>query len=187
MPSPDRPPPPPPTRVEAVIERALFGSRWLLAPLYLGLAVGMLLLLAKFVLSAVDLVMHGLVGSEDHLIVGVLGLIDICLVANLVLMVMVSGYDEFVSRLGLDAHRDRPVWMEGVGFKELKLKLMTSIVAISAIHVLEDFMNAPSLADRDLAWRGGLHLLFIVSAVLLALMDRISHVPLSHVPPGDGH
>ena len=170
------------TRVEAAFERLLFSSRWLLAPLYLGLAIGLALLLGKFALVAVDLVLHGLSGSEDHLIVGVLGLIDISLTANLVLMVMLSGYDEFVSRLKLDDHPDRPAWMDRVGFKELKLKLMTSIVAISAIHVLEDFMNAPSLADRDLAWRAGLHLLFIISTVLLAVVDRISHAP-----PGEGH
>lgn len=170
------------TRIELAFERTLFASRWLIAPFYLGLAVSLALLLCKFTLSAVDLILHGLWGSEEHLIVGVLGLIDVSLMGNLVLMVMFAGYENFVSRLDLQNHPDRPSWMGRVGFGELKLKLMTSIVAISAIHVLEEFMNAPQLADRDLAWRAGLHILFVISGVLLALMDRISHDPA-----GEGH
>lgn len=173
---------PRPSRLETMFERLLFSSRWLLAPFYLGLAVSLALLLCKFTLSAVDLVLHGLTGSEDHLIVGVLGLIDVSLMGNLVLMVMFAGYENFVSRMDLHDHPDRPSWMGRVGFGELKLKLMTSIVAISAIHVLEDFMNAPNLKDRELAWRAGLHILFIISGVLLAWMDR-----LSHDPSGEGH
>jgi uncharacterized protein (TIGR00645 family) len=169
-------------RLEGALEGLLFGTRWLLAPFYLGLALGLVLLLCKFALSTVDLILHGLQADQDHLIVAVLGLVDISLMANLVLMVMFAGYENFVSRLDLHNHPDRPTWMGHVGFGELKLKLMTSIVAISAIHVLEDFMNAPGLLDRDLAWRAGLHLLFIVSGVLLALMDRISRGST-----GEGH
>lgn len=170
------------SRFATALERLLFGSRWLLAPFYLVLPVSLLVLLYRFALSTVDLVRHGMSGGDDHLIIAVLGLIDISLVANLVFMVMVSGYENFVSRLDLHEHPDRPSWMARIGFGEIKLKLMTSIVAISGIHVLEDFMNAPSLADRDLAWRAGMHLLFVVSGVLLALMDRISHDPA-----GEGH
>ncbi len=162
-------------RVETTFERLLFTSRWLLAPFYLGLAISLGVLLLKFTVSAVDLMMHSLSGSQDHLIVGVLGLIDVSLMANLVLMVMFAGYENFVSRMDMQDHPDRPEWMGTVGFGDLKLKLMTSIVAISAIHVLEDFMNTPNLSDRDLAWRAGLHFLFILSGVLLALMDRLSH------------
>lgn len=173
---------PRPSRLETLFERLLFSSRWLLAPFYLGLAISLGALLYKFTLSAVNLISHGLSGSEDHLIVGVLGLIDVSLMGNLVLMVMFAGYENFVSRMDLHDHPDRPTWMGRVGFGELKLKLMTSIVAISAIHVLEDFMNVPTLTDRELAWRAGLHVLFILSGVLLALMDRISHDP-----GGEGH
>lgn len=169
-------------RFVTALERLLFGSRWLLAPFYLVLPVSLLVLLYRFARSTLDLVLHGMSGGDDHLIIAVLGLIDISLVANLVFMVMVSGYENFVSRLDLHEHADRPSWMARIGFGEIKLKLMTSIVAISGIHVLEDFMNAPSLADRDLAWRAGMHLLFVVSGVLLALMDRISHDPA-----GEGH
>lgn len=152
----------------------LFGTRWLLAPFYIGLAIGLVLLLAKFVQSTIELVLHGFPGNDDHLIVAILSLVDLSLVANLVLIVMLSGYETFVSRLPIDDHPDKPTWIGHVGFGELKLKLMTSVVAISAIHVLEDFMNTATLTDRDLAWRAGLLLLFAVSGVLLAVMERIS-------------
>ncbi len=164
------------------METVLFASRWLLAPFYLGMIAGLGLLLGKFVQDAAELVLHGLGGSEDHLIIAVLGLVDLSLMANLVLMVMFSGYENFVSRLHAGEHPDRPAWIGHTGFGELKLKLMTSIVAISAIHLLEDFMNAPALPDRDLAWRGGLHVVFVVSGVLLAVMDRVSRAP-----SGPGH
>ena len=166
-----------PNRIEFLFERLLFTSRWLLAPFYFGLACSLVLLLIKFGRAAIGLAAYGLTGTDEHIIIGVLGLIDVSLMANLVLMVMFAGYENFVSRMDLHDHPDRPAWMGRVGFGELKLKLMTSIVAISAIHVLEDFMNTANISDRNLAWRAGLHLLFIVSGVLLALMDRIAHVP----------
>ena len=158
--------------VEGIFERLLFASRWIAAPIYIGLTVALLLVLGKFAVTMIDLV-RGFGGSLDHLIVGVLGLVDLSLVANLVLMVMLAGYENFVSRLDLADHPDRPAWMGRIGFGEIKLKLLASIVAIAAIHVLEDFMNTGDLADRVLAWRAGLLLLFVISGVLLALMDRI--------------
>ena len=162
------------SRAERILENALFGSRWLLAPFYIGLTISLAVLLGSFAWSTVDLFLHGIQGSQDHLIIAVLGLIDLSLMANLVLIVMFAGYENFVSRVDQRDHPDRPSWMGHVGFGELKLKVMASIVAISAIHLLEDFMNTPSLADRDLAWRAGLHGVFVVSGLLLALMDRIS-------------
>ena len=157
---------------ERLIERLLFATRWIAAPIYVGLAAALLLVLAKFIVGVVDLA-RDFRGNLDHLIIGILGLVDLSLVANLVLMVMLAGYENFVSRLDLADHPDRPSWMGRIGFGEIKLKLLASIVAIAAIHVLEDFMNTGDLADRVLAWRAGLLLLFVVSGVLLALMDRI--------------
>ena len=161
-------------RAERMLEAMLFGSRWLMAPFYVGMTISLVVLLCSFALSTADLLLHGIQGGQDHLIVAVLGLIDLSLMANLVLIVMFAGYENFVSRVDQRDHPDRPSWMGHVGFGELKLKLMASIVAISAIHLLEDFMNTPSLADRDLAWRAGLVMTFVVSGLLLAVMDRIS-------------
>ena len=168
-------------RLERTVARLLFASRWLLAPVYLGLVLSLVLILARFVLSTVELVLHGLAGSEDHFIVTVLGLVDLSLVANLVLIVVLSGYETFVSSLGVEDHPDRPGWLGAVGFGDLKLKLLTSIVAIAAIHVLEDFMDAPELTSHALAWRAGLLLLFVITGVMLAWMDRLSQ------PPGGEH
>jgi len=160
--------------VERLIERTIFGSRWLLAPFYLGLILGLVTLLVKFALRTVDLLGHALSASSNEITIGVLSLIDRSLMANLLLMVIVAGYESFISRLDVGEDAVRLDWMGQVGFGDLKLKLMASIVAISAIHVLEGFLDAEHESDRALAWLVGIHMTFVVSAVLLALMDRIS-------------
>ncbi len=161
-------------RLETAFERALFSFRWLLAPIYFGLGLSLLVLLYKFVGSAWKLVLSAVAGNGDAIVVGLLGLIDISLMANLLLMVIFAGYENYVSRIHVGEHADRPSWMGEIGFSEIKLKLMTSIVAISAIHVLEDFMDIGHVSDRELGWAAGLHVMFVVTAVLLAYMDRLS-------------
>lgn len=173
------PPPRRPPAIEHALERAIFASRWLLAPFYLGLAGGLAVLLVKFAQEAVALILHTAALSAAGVIVGLLALIDLSLMGSLVMMVILAGYESFVSRLDIASHHDRLEWMGRVGFSELKLKLMASIVAISAIRLLEGFMNVGHLTDRDLAWQVGIHLTFVVSGVLLALMDRLTG--------GDGH
>jgi uncharacterized protein (TIGR00645 family) len=169
---------------ERMLEQALFSSRWLMAPFYVGLAAGLVLLLVEFVHRTISLFSHGFAARGEELTVAVLSLIDLSLMGNLLLMVIFAGYENFISRLDLDRHHDRPQWMGHVGFGDLKLKLMTSIVAISAIQVLEGFMHIDRLSDRELAWSVGLHLAFILSAVMLALMDRLSsQVPKQPVMP----
>jgi uncharacterized protein (TIGR00645 family) len=169
--------PTPPIRhsfLERAIEQTIFASRWLMAPFYLGLIVALILLLAEFARRAFDLVSDSLSAQQANIIIGILSLIDLSLMANLVIMVMFAGYENFVSKLDIDEHKDRPDWMGHVGFGDLKLKLMTSIVAISAIHVLEAFMNLDHLDNRTLAWTVGIHMTFIISGILLATMERIS-------------
>jgi uncharacterized protein (TIGR00645 family) len=161
------------SRMERAIEAVLFSSRWLLAPLYLGLAGGLVLILFRFVQHLIELLMHVPKANEEETIIGVLTLIDLSLMGNLVVMVMFAGYENFVSKFDEVEHRDRPGWMGHVDFGDLKLKLMGSIVAISAIKLLESFMNAANLTDRELGWSVGIHMAFVVSGVLLALMDRI--------------
>ena len=154
-------------------ERTLFISRWLLTPLYLGLIVGLGILIIKFAQRIAGLVQHVLEASNTDIIIGVLSLIDLSLVANLLLIVIFAGYESFVSRLDIGGRAVRLEWMGKIGFGNLKLKLMASIVAISAIHLLEEFMNIGHVTDRDLAWSTGIQLVFVVSGVLLAVMDRL--------------
>jgi uncharacterized protein (TIGR00645 family) len=161
--------------IERLLEQALFASRWLMAPFYAGLAAALLLLLVEFGRRTAGLFAHMLDVGGEELTVAILSLIDLSLMGNLLLMVIFAGYENFISRLDLEGHNDRPQWMGQVGFGDLKLKLMTSIVAISAIQVLESFMNITRLSDRELAWSVGMHLAFIVSAVLLAAMDRLGN------------
>ncbi len=160
--------------VERIVEWVIFSSRWLLAPIYVGLAAALVVLVIKFVQHTIELLMHVLTTNGNETIIGILALIDLALTGSLVLMVMFAGYENFVSKLDLAGHRDKPSWMGHVGFGDLKLKLMASIVAISAIQVLESFMNIDRLSDRALSWGVGIHMAFVVSGVLLAVMDRLT-------------
>ena len=156
-------------------ERVLFGSRFLLTPLYLILAVSLLALLAKSGLHAYELVIHLSQLSDETVLLSVLGIVDMTLSASLVVIVFISGYTNFVSPVEMRPDDGRPHWIAEIDFGELKLKLMASIVAISAIKVLEGFMDIARESDRELAWLVGIHLTFVVSAVLLAVADRLGH------------
>lgn len=161
-------------KIEHVLESLVFGSRWLLAPLYLGLAVTLALIAIKFLQEFIHLAPAILGTSETDLVLAVLSLVDLALVANLVLMVVFAGYENFVSKIDVAAHPDRPSWMGKVDMSGLKIRLIASIVAISSIQILKQFMHVKDVTDRDLAWMLGIHLVFVVSGVLLALMDRLS-------------
>jgi uncharacterized protein (TIGR00645 family) len=161
------------SKLASAIERGILASRWLLAPMYLGLAISLLLLLGKFAQETVELARHSGTEYAYRLITGILSLVDLSLMGNLVVMVMFAGYENFVSRFGGVTKGNRPDWMGKVGFGALKLKLMTSIIAIAAIHVLEDFMHVAEIDNRELGWSVGILLAFVVSGLLLALMDRL--------------
>jgi uncharacterized protein (TIGR00645 family) len=156
---------------EYAIEQSIFGSRWLLAPVYLGLALSLALILFKFGQESWEMAKHAVSITVDETILGILSLIDLSLMGNLLLMIMFGGYQNFVSRLELGGHEDTPEWIGHVGFSDLKLKLMASIVAISAIEVLKAFMTLGTVANRELAWGIGIHMTFVISAVLLAWVD----------------
>ena len=160
-------------RYENFIEGFLFQSRWLLAPFYIGLVISLFLLLVHFIVQLATFVLKIHIASESDVILGVLALIDLVLVGNLVLIVIFSGYENFVSRLDVDSH-DRPEWMTKVDFGGLKMKLMSSIVAISAIQVLKAFMNVGSYDDKKLWWLAGIHVVFLGSMLIVAISDRIS-------------
>jgi uncharacterized protein (TIGR00645 family) len=168
--------------IERALEKLLFSSRWLLAPFYFALALGLIGLLIKVAERLYDLARGLLTLSESGMILGVLSVIDLTLTASLVVIIIFSGYVNFVSRVEETEHSDWPQWMASVDFSELKLKLMASIVAITAIKLLESFMDVDQESDRDLWWLAGLHVTFVVSALLLALADRIGHRPTNGQP-----
>jgi uncharacterized protein (TIGR00645 family) len=180
-------------RAEVWLEWLLFNSRWLLAPIYLGLAASLVLLIWVFLGEFWHLLAALPEVDANEMILGALGLIDLSLAGNLILIVIFSGYENFVSKIDHANHRDWPEWMGTIDFTALKLKLMSSIVAISAIQLLKQFMAVKGASDRDLMWYVIIHMVFVVSSVLLALSDRISgdhHVPSPAAaktghPPGD--
>jgi uncharacterized protein (TIGR00645 family) len=160
--------------VEKHLERFLFSSRWLLAPFYVALVVALFILMLKALQELWHFVGHALAATESDIILGVLTIVDLTLTGSLIVIVIFSGYENFVSKIDEATHRDWPDWMGKIDFTGLKLKLMSSIVAISAIQVLKAFMNVRNTSDRDLTWLVGIHLVFVASGVLLALTDRIS-------------
>jgi uncharacterized protein (TIGR00645 family) len=161
-------------RLEALLEATLFASRWLLAPFYLGLAVSIVIVLIKFLEELYQIAMKAFSSTEADVIVGVLSLVDLALTGSLLLIVIFSGYENFVSKIDHSGHRDWPEWMGAIDFTALKIKLLGSIVAISAIQLLKQFMEVRTVSDRDLWWYVIIHLVFVGSSVLLALSDRIS-------------
>ncbi|MDE1934918.1 TIGR00645 family protein [Bradyrhizobium sp.] len=160
-------------RVEQGFESILFNSRWLMAPFYLGLVISLAALLLKFCILLWEFVVHMPSAKETDIILGVLSLIDVSLTGNLILIVVFSGYENFVSRIDPGGHPDWPDWMTKVDFAGLKQKLLASIVAISAIQVLKAFMNIDAVFDaQKLAWLVAVHLVFVISTLMLALSDR---------------
>ena len=164
-------------RLELLIEAILFQSRWLLAPFYLGLVVGLFLLFIHFCTQLYGFALKIHVANESDVILAVLGLIDLAFTGNLILITVLSGYENFVSRI--ESTHDRPDWMTKVDFGGLKQKLMTSIVAISAIQVLKAFMNLQHYDNTKMAWLVGIHVMFLFSLLIVVIADRISE-PLHH-------
>ncbi len=170
----EQPAPYRPNPVERGLEGLIFRSRWLMAPFYVGLAVSLAVLLLKFLMMLYEFIIHAPGSKESDIILGVLSLIDVSLTGNLILIVMFSGYENFVSKIDPGGHPDWPDWMTKVDFGSLKQKLLASIVAISAIQVLKAFMNIDTTLDTTkFAWLVGVHLAFVVSTLLLALSDRL--------------
>ena len=159
--------------MEKSIERLLFASRWLLAPLYLGLSLALIALVVKFFQEAWHVLSHIAVSSEADLVLTVLSMIDIVLVGSLIVMVMFSGYENFVSKIDIETSGDTPAWLSKLDAGTLKLKVAVSIVAISSIHLLRIFMDAQKIDNDKLLWYVVLHMTFVVSALLLGVLDRL--------------
>jgi uncharacterized protein (TIGR00645 family) len=175
------------TRMEKFERKALrplpnfiFMSRWLQAPLYLGLIVAQGVYVYHFMIELWHLVSTAHSIKETEIMLIVLGLIDVVMIANLLVMVIVGGYETFVSRLDLRGHPDQPEWLSHVNAGVLKVKLATAIIGISSIHLLKTFINAPALDDKTLLWQTVIHLAFVVSAIAIAFTERLTNAP-AHV------
>jgi len=168
--------------VEKFVETTLFRSRWLLAPLYLGLVIALIILLIKFMLKLGGIFTIIISSSGTELIFNILGLVDIVLVANLLLIIIFSGYENFVSKIdAVEGHIDKPDWMGKIDYTALKLKVIGSIVAISSIELLRAFINISNMTKDEIFWLIAIHLSFVTAGVLFALMERIAH-PAHHNP-----
>ncbi|MBX9757617.1 MAG: TIGR00645 family protein [Beijerinckiaceae bacterium] len=156
------------------LEGFLFSSRWLLAPFYVALVVSITTLLFKAVQELWHLMTHALTSSESDVILGVLALVDLTLTGSLIVIVIFSGYENFISKIDETKHKNWPEWMSKIDFTGLKLKLISSIVAISGIQLLKAFMDISKVSDRELWWLMAIHGMFVITGVLLALTDKLS-------------
>lgn len=189
----------PPTRAEIAlrpIPMLIFGSRWLQLPLYVGLIVAQGVYVVLFLKELWHLILYSFTFTEQQIMLVVLGLIDVVMISNLLVMVIVGGYETFVSRLHLKGHPDEPEWLSHVNASVLKIKLAMAIIGISSIHLLRTFIEAGNLGgagrttnytEAGVMWQTIIHGMFIVSAIGIAWVDRLSNGP-ALVPNGaKGH
>jgi uncharacterized protein (TIGR00645 family) len=187
--------------LQSAIPRFIFATRWVQLPLYIGLIAAQAVYVVHFWIELVHL-LEAAMGSQtalaalvnsigyksdvvvDHLtesviMLVVLGLIDVVMISNLLVMVIVGGYDTFVSRMYLEDHPDQPEWLNHVNASVLKVKLGTAIIGISSIHLLKSFINAANYDEKVLMWQTIIHITFLVSALAIALVDRLmqTHAP----------
>ena len=181
--APETPLPPPGSRLRPV-PMLIFGSRWLQLPLYVGLIVAQCVYVVLFLKELWHLILHSFDFSEQQIMLVVLGLIDVVMISNLLVMVIVGGYETFVSRLNLSGHPDEPEWLSHVNASVLKIKLAMAIIGISSIHLLRTFIEAGNLGgtgrttnytEAGVMWQTIIHIVFILSAIGIAYVDRLSN------------
>ena len=165
----------------------IFGSRWLQLPLYLGLIVAQGVYVILFLKELWHLITHATNFTEQQIMLMVLGLIDVVMISNLLMMVIVGGYETFVSRLRLQGHPDQPEWLSHVNASVLKIKLAMAIIGISSIHLLRTFIEAGNIGSRTaqftetgMMWQTIIHAIFILSAIGIAAVDRMGQAPGGH-------
>ena len=186
----------------STVARFLFLSRWLQLPLYLGLVLAQCVYVFHFWVELTDLV-GAIMGNKESLkhilhivtpeeaeaplkitetaiMLVVLGLIDVVMISNLLIMVIIGGYETFVSRMNLEGHPDQPEWLSHVNASVLKIKLATAIIGISSIHLLKTFINADAYDEKTLIAQTSIHITFLISAVAIAYTDRLMSETLSH-------
>jgi len=163
-------------------ERFLFASRWLLLPFLVGLAVGLAILLLRFGKEVWDLARIVWTGSDKELLTGILSLIELTLIAALIVIVILSSYENFVSRVQAEDHPHWPAWMGHIDFAQLKRKLIATIAVIASVQLLKEIESIDDLSNRYLGWLIGIQLAFVITALLLSLSDRIAMGVTDHNP-----
>ena len=162
--------------MERFLENAMYASRWLLAPVYFGLSLGLIALTIKFFQEIFHILPHIFSVSESDMILTLLSLVDMTLVGGLLVMVMFSGYENFVSQLDINEGKEKLSWLGKMDATSLKNKVAASIVAISSIHLLRVFMDAKNVPDNKLMWYVIIHLTFALSAFVMGYLDRLTKV-----------
>ncbi|HDY8782345.1 TPA: TIGR00645 family protein [Klebsiella pneumoniae] len=162
--------------MERFLENAMYASRWLLAPVYFGLSLGLIALTIKFFQEIFHILPHIFSVSESDMILTLLSLVDMTLVGGLLVMVMFSGYENFVSQLDINEGKEKLSWLGKMDATSLKNKAAASIVAISSIHLLRVFMDAKNVPDNKLMWYVIIHLTFVLSAFVMGYLDRLTKV-----------
>ena len=157
----------------AILSQMIFWSRWLQAPLYLGLIVAQGVYVFLFLKELIHLVAEANTFTEAEIMLIVLGLIDVVMIANLLVMVIIGGYETFVSRLNIREHPDQPEWLSHVNAATMKIKLSMALIGISSIHLLKTFIDVDKMTQHAVMWQVIIHVVFIVSAIAMAFTDRI--------------
>jgi uncharacterized protein (TIGR00645 family) len=160
--------------MERFIENTMYASRWLLAPIYLGLSLGLLILALKFFQEVIHVIPNIFTMLESEVVLLLLSLIDMALVGGLLVMVMISGYENFVSQLDIDDNKEKLNWLGTMDSSSLKMKVAASIVAISSIHLLRIFMDAKNVDPEHLKWYVIIHMTFVVSAFAMGYLDKLT-------------
>lgn len=161
--------------IEKAFENFVFASRWVQAPVYAGLIVASVLYTYKFAVELWHLCHEVNALSEEAVMLGVLTLVDVTMVLNLLCMVIIGGYATFVSRMDLSAHEDRPDWLEKIDAGTLKVKLASSLVGVSGIHLLKSFINIGNKSPESVKWQVIIHVVFLFSTIMLAWSERVLH------------
>ncbi|WAK02814.1 TIGR00645 family protein [Methylobacter sp. YRD-M1] len=161
-------------KTERLIERLMYASRWILAPVYIGMSLALLGLSIKFFQELYHFIPHILEVDESDLVLKLLTLIDLTLVASLIVIVMFSGYENFVSQLDLGENTEKLEWLGTHDYTSLKMKVASSIVAISSIHLLKIFMNTQTTDNDKIMWYVLMHLTFVISALFMGYLERLT-------------
>lgn len=166
-------------QITNILPRLIFFSRWLQAPLYLGLIIALIIYIGEFTGNVYHLAFNSIKLNETQLMLNVLDLIDIVMIANLLIMVIIGGYQTFISRLNLTDHRDKPEWLEEVNAGTMKIKLALALIGISSIHLLRTFMDPQRMTSQAIMWQVAIHITLLISAISIAFANKLMTSSLS--------